>query len=73
MKPKRAIATEQIHHPYQPPEGWAAMPVAVAKTAGAAAQKLGGRGSPAPAATPARHAAAKKKPAARRRTAAKPR
>lgn len=51
----------------------AAMPVAVAKTAGAAAQKLGGRGSPAPAATPARHAAAKKKPAARRRTAAKPR
>jgi hypothetical protein len=51
----------------------AAMPAAVAKTAGAAAQKLGGRGSPAPAAAPARQAAAKKKPAARRRTAAKPR
>ncbi|MGM9512771.1 PLP-dependent transferase [Roseateles sp. DB2] len=31
MKPKRAIATEQIHHPYQPPEGWAAMPVGVFK------------------------------------------
>ncbi|HEY1092470.1 MAG TPA: PLP-dependent transferase [Burkholderiaceae bacterium] len=28
---KRAISTEQIHHPYQPPEGWAAMPVPVAK------------------------------------------
>ncbi len=31
MKPKRAIATEQIHHPYQPPAGWAAMPVGVFK------------------------------------------
>ncbi len=51
----------------------AAMPVAVAKTAGAAAQKLGGRGSPAPAAPAARQPAAKKKPAARRRVATKPR
>jgi len=47
--------------------------VAVAKTAGAAAQKLGGRGSPAPAAPAARQPAAKKKPAARRRVATKPR
>ena len=51
----------------------AAMPVAVAKTAGAAAQKLGGRSTPAAAAPPARQPAAKKKPAARRRVAAKPR
>ncbi|MDM4765765.1 PLP-dependent transferase [Pelomonas sp. SE-A7] len=28
---KRAISTEQIHHPYQPPEGWAAHPVGVYK------------------------------------------
>ena len=27
----RAIATEQIHHPYVPPEGWRAMPVGVYK------------------------------------------
>ena len=51
----------------------AAMPVAVAKTAGAAAQKLGGRSTPAAAAPPARQPAAKKKPAARRRVAAKTR
>ncbi|MEH0164880.1 PLP-dependent transferase [Paucibacter sp. JuS9] len=28
---KRAISTEQIHHPYQPPEGWSAHPVGVFK------------------------------------------
>lgn len=28
---KRALSTEQIHHPYQPPEGWAAHPVGVFK------------------------------------------
>ena len=31
MKSKRAIATEQIHHPYRAPEGWAAIPVGVHK------------------------------------------
>ncbi len=30
-KKKRAASTEQIHHPYQPPEGWAAHPVGVFK------------------------------------------
>jgi cystathionine beta-lyase len=28
---KRGPATTLIHHPYQPPEGWDAMPVPVAK------------------------------------------
>jgi len=28
---KRAISTEQIHHPYQAPQGWAAIPVGVYK------------------------------------------
>ncbi|MDN3922084.1 PLP-dependent transferase [Roseateles violae] len=31
MSKKRAISTEQIHHPYRPPEGWNAIPVPVAK------------------------------------------
>jgi len=30
-KPKRAISTEQIHHPYRAPEGWEAIPVPVYK------------------------------------------
>ncbi|MCV2363601.1 PLP-dependent transferase [Paucibacter sp. DJ1R-11] len=29
--PDLALATQQIHHPYQPPEGWAAHPVGVFK------------------------------------------
>jgi len=28
---KKSIATEQIHHPYTPPEGWSAVPVPVIK------------------------------------------
>ncbi|WP_077034065.1 PLP-dependent transferase [Pelomonas sp. KK5] len=31
MTKKKAISTEQIHHPYKPPEGWNAVPVPVAK------------------------------------------
>lgn len=31
MKKERAIATEQIHHAYRPPEGWEAIPVGVYK------------------------------------------
>ncbi len=30
-KSKRALSTEQIHHPYRAPEGWAAIPVGVYK------------------------------------------